>query len=177
MNKLRSYFMGDFRTAFQDLPGLTSTIATLEHMKSINVILTYGGGAWDGHAFIPHQMRPILACSPMREDLAFYWWRAVSATYMTRPNQRALRVLNQLHGKSTLPVYVHVNGCEGRRRAALECLFRSLVMCAPPLSLPQTHRPTCSVTSAPLTHHLQEIRWSTSPALPCSSAMATRVLR
>jgi len=40
--------------------------------------------------FIPKMLRPIADCSPMRNGFQYYWWRAISATYMMRPNARTL---------------------------------------------------------------------------------------
>jgi hypothetical protein len=34
----------------------------LEGMKGINLIMTYGGGTYDLHQFIPHQVRLVLLC-------------------------------------------------------------------------------------------------------------------
>jgi hypothetical protein len=47
------------------------------------------------------QVRPLIDCSPMREGAEYYWWRAVSATYITRPNKETLALLAQ---HSTLPL-------------------------------------------------------------------------
>lgn len=94
--------MGDFQHAFNDEAGLQQTLETLKNVKSFNIILTYGGGKWDGHTYIPRQMHPILDCSPMRDEAKYYWWRAVSATYMARPNADTLRLLAKYH---TLPIH------------------------------------------------------------------------
>jgi hypothetical protein len=95
VNNLRTYFMGDFRAAFDDEGGLEQMIRTLDGMKGINLVQTYGGGPYELQKFIPHQVRPLINCSPMREKADYYWWRAVSATYITRPNKETLAVLAQ----------------------------------------------------------------------------------
>lgn len=84
MNHLRTYFMSDFRQAFEDERGLQQIVEMLGNHKSINLVLTYGGGAYDGTKYIPHQMYPVLHCSPMTDKFFYYWWRAVSASYITR---------------------------------------------------------------------------------------------
>ncbi len=83
------------------MDGLQQTIHSLENMQGINLVQTYGGGAFDLHQYIPHQVRPLIDCSPMRQGAEYYWWRAVSATYITRPNKETLAVLAQY---SNLPI-------------------------------------------------------------------------
>lgn len=46
-------------------------------------------------------MKHLINCSPMRQGIEYYWWRAVSATFITRPNKPTLQVLAQY---TTLPV-------------------------------------------------------------------------
>ena len=46
-------------------------------------------------------MKRIIDCSPMRQGIEYYWWRAVSATFIARPNKATLKVLAQY---TTLPV-------------------------------------------------------------------------
>lgn len=89
------------RAAFQDESGLEQMIKSLDSMQGINLVQTTGGGPYDLHQYIPHQMRPLIDCSPMREHADHYWWRAVSATYITRPNRATLAVLA---AHTTLPV-------------------------------------------------------------------------
>jgi len=89
------------RAAFQDESGLEQMIKSLDSMQGINLVQTTGGGPYDLRQYIPHQMRPLIDCSPMREHADHYWWRAVSATYITRPNRATLALLAT---HTTLPV-------------------------------------------------------------------------
>lgn len=36
--------------------------------------------------FIPHKLLPLVNCSPMKTKFLKYWWRAVSITFLIRPN-------------------------------------------------------------------------------------------
>jgi hypothetical protein len=76
--------MGDFQQAFEDERGLHQMVEMLEQHKSFNLVLTFGRGQWDPRKYIPHQVFPVLMCSPMREEFYYYWWRAVSSTYYVR---------------------------------------------------------------------------------------------
>lgn len=76
-------------------------IKSLDSMQGINLVQTTGGGPYDVRQYIPRQMRPLIDCSPMREHADHYWWRAVSATYITRPNRATLALLA---AHTTLPV-------------------------------------------------------------------------
>eukprot|EP01041_Mallomonas_annulata_P006284 gene6284-12725_t len=46
-------------------------------------------------SFVPKQLRSILDCSNMIPDFSYYWWRAISATYLIRPNARTLQEINK----------------------------------------------------------------------------------
>lgn len=83
------------------MTGLEQMVQSLEGLQGINLVQTTGGGPYDGHTYIPHQMRPLIDCSPMREHADYYWWRAVSATFIARPNRETLAVLAQY---TNLPV-------------------------------------------------------------------------
>lgn len=41
------------------------------------------------------RLERILKCSPIKPEHYFYWWRAVSASYLLRPNKETLRWLHQ----------------------------------------------------------------------------------
>lgn len=83
------------------MDGLEQMVSSLEGMQGINLMMTIGGGKYDLKKYIPHQLRPLIDCSPMREHADFYWWRAVSATFITRPNKPTLALLAQ---HATLPI-------------------------------------------------------------------------
>ena len=57
-------------------------------------------------------MKDILRCSPMKRKFWYYWWRAVSATYLLRPNAATLqwlashRTLPLASNESCVAVYV-----------------------------------------------------------------------
>lgn len=45
--------------------------------------------------FIPGRLLPIVHCSPMAPAFRYYWWRAVSAAYIVRPNVRTISELRK----------------------------------------------------------------------------------
>ena len=47
------------------------------------------------HGFIPLQFYSLLECSPMKESYYYYWWRAISVTYLLRPNLLTKKVLDE----------------------------------------------------------------------------------
>jgi hypothetical protein len=59
--------------------------------------MTYGGGKYNAHDYIPHQVYPLLHCSPIKPEFYYYWWRAVSVSYLTRPNEETRMLLSSLH--------------------------------------------------------------------------------
>ena len=52
---------------------------------------------WDDFKFDPHltpsRFSPLLSLSPIPETRWFYWWRAIAAAYLMRPNERTLGAL------------------------------------------------------------------------------------
>jgi hypothetical protein len=59
--------------------------------------MTHGGAKYTASDFIPHQVYPLLHCSPIKPEFYYYWWRAVSITYLTRPNDETRMLLSSLH--------------------------------------------------------------------------------
>eukprot|EP01039_Chlorochromonas_danica_P002885 gene2885-3150_t len=97
VNNLRTYFGGSFKAAFESEVGRQQLIKQLAREKSINIVLTYGGGPYDRKQYVPSIFQFILDCSPMRKEFYHYWWRAVSATYIARPQARTLKLLDEIH--------------------------------------------------------------------------------
>jgi hypothetical protein len=75
------------------MEGRERTLDMLSSQRAFNLVQTRGGAAYDLQTYIPFQMRPIIECSPMREHADYYWWRAVSATFIARPNRATLDLL------------------------------------------------------------------------------------
>jgi hypothetical protein len=97
VNAFKTFYMGDFQQMFTDPAYRLKMIADLEPHKGINVVLTHGGQHWETHAFIPHQFYPLLRCSPIPQEFYHYWWRAVSLTYLLRPNEPTRRLINSVN--------------------------------------------------------------------------------
>jgi hypothetical protein len=57
---------------------------------------------WDVATYIPHQVRPIIDCSPIKNHAKHYMWRAIVSAYIVRPNSFTL---NALLKYSVLPVH------------------------------------------------------------------------
>jgi hypothetical protein len=103
VDHIRTYHLGDLAHSFEDEHGLQQTIETLKNIKAFNIVLTTpGGGPIDGKKIIPHQILPIIACSPIRETSEYYIWRAMSASYLIRPNLPTRRMLALHH---TVPIH------------------------------------------------------------------------
>lgn len=62
-------------------------------MKAFNLVMHTGGGAWNRPSYIPHAVRTIIDCSPVDAAARHYFWSAVTATYIARPNYRTLNLL------------------------------------------------------------------------------------
>ena len=66
-------------------------------MRVIRAYL-YGNGAPDGSIYtssmireqVPKVFTDLLACSPIRPKMYFYWWRSQAAAYVFRPNTKTL---------------------------------------------------------------------------------------
>eukprot|EP01040_Poterioochromonas_malhamensis_P005455 gene5455-5855_t len=97
VNGFPTFSLGDFHTAFESEDGLHHIKETMASYKGLNVIMTSGKVPYDGHKYIPHQVFPLLHCSPMKEDFFYYWWRAISATFIARPNLPTRNMLASLH--------------------------------------------------------------------------------
>ena len=55
------------------------------------VLLRNIGALW--HGFVPPQFINIVKCSPFKKTFYYYWWRALSASYILRPNGKTLKWL------------------------------------------------------------------------------------
>lgn len=51
---------------------------------------------------IPKVFEEMMNCSPFSKDKIYYWWRAITATYLLRPNQATITALNLL--SSSIPL-------------------------------------------------------------------------
>ena len=75
--------------------------------------LKYDHGAdwsWEQNKNIPEALKELLYCSPMKLEFQFYFFRALYASYMLRPNAAALKALEKVR---TLPIGgdEHPNAC------------------------------------------------------------------
>ncbi len=91
VNSFRTYYATDFQNSFLHEDDLHRMKEQLDSHVAINVVFTTGKGNMDTRTYIPHQMHQIIQCSPMLNlDIQHYWWRAISATYIIRPNREHL---------------------------------------------------------------------------------------
>lgn len=63
-----------------------------QHDKMRTVMVKVPG--WLKFGIIPHQFRPLLDCSPVQKQFQYYWWRAIAAAYIVRPNAAVLNWMN-----------------------------------------------------------------------------------
>ncbi len=46
------------------------------------------------YGLVPNIFWPIIECSPMNQTFSYYWWRAVSTSYIMRPNDASMQWMN-----------------------------------------------------------------------------------
>jgi len=66
---------------------------SLYNMTSQKVILLEN--AADAQAAVPEVMRKFVHCTHLIEGITFYWWRAVSAAFLLRPNEATRKLLKE----------------------------------------------------------------------------------
>lgn len=93
VNDFKITHPSDFNRIFDNPEYRHKIISTFEGQKGLNIIYTTGGGPYVAKKFIPSAVRPIIECSPMQVSLDYYWWRAVSATFLLRPNEATLDLM------------------------------------------------------------------------------------
>lgn len=96
VNSLRTVHPPDLFPSFQNEEERQRIVNLLQNDKSLNIVYTTGQGSYDGHMTLPHSVKHIVECSPMREDIPFYWWRAISASFLLRPNAPMLDYLAKM---------------------------------------------------------------------------------
>ena len=104
VNTFKITHPSDFNEIFNDPVTRERFQSRIANFKALNLVFTTGGGIYQARRFVPSSVRPIINCSPMQHNLGFYWWRAVSATFLLRPNNATLDALakyrNGLGGRS-----------------------------------------------------------------------------
>lgn len=96
VDHLHTYYMSDVKASFEDAIHRDQVVNFFKDQKAFNIVLTTGG-PYDARKFIPYQVKPILDCAPMRTDAFHYYWRAMSASFVTRPNLPTRALLSKLH--------------------------------------------------------------------------------
>eukprot|EP01041_Mallomonas_annulata_P006580 gene6580-13310_t len=73
------------------------------------IVYVHTGFGDSSHMLVPRPMKHLLHCSPMSPRFDYYWWRAVSAAYILRPNAATLDKLDSLRkvvlGDSCVAIY------------------------------------------------------------------------
>ena len=67
----------------------------LKQQESIKTLLLVHD-AKDKFRDIPSQFHHLLSCSPIQPKYYYYWWRALTATYLLRPNNATINELKRL---------------------------------------------------------------------------------
>lgn len=102
VNAFKITHPSDFNTIFDNPEHLATVKQALAGQRALNILYTVGGGAYTATRFIPSSVKPVIACSPMQEDVHYYWWRAISATFLLRPNQPTLDLMAMYRNKLPL---------------------------------------------------------------------------
>lgn len=93
VNTFKITHPSDFSDIFDNPVELQHTKLALAEHRALNILYTIGGTKYEAKRFIPSSVQPIIECSPMQQDLHYYWWRAVAATFLLRPNQPTLDLM------------------------------------------------------------------------------------
>lgn len=102
VNGFPTIYTGDIYRSFLDESTRQELINKYSSSRGLNIIYTTGHGTFDAHFAIPTAMQRIIDCSPIRKTFRYYWWRALSATFILRPNEATLGKLAEF---STLPLH------------------------------------------------------------------------
>ena len=101
-NSFKVVHPSDFSQIFHNPENLKAVVDALAGQRALSIIYTTGGGAYTAKHFIPSSVQSIIDCSPMQRDLGYYWWRAVSATFLLRPNDATLKLMATYRNKMPL---------------------------------------------------------------------------
>lgn len=94
VNKLNTIEVGDIAHAFVNDNERSSVIASLASHRSLNMVFTRSKKSFNSKHFIPFEVANMLNdCSPINKNFTYYWWRAVSVTFLIRPNEPTLALL------------------------------------------------------------------------------------
>eukprot|EP01040_Poterioochromonas_malhamensis_P000345 gene346-373_t len=82
----------------EDCGGIEKDTTTREEfIKKFNnyKIIYIRNPGWVKYCGLPYQLLPLIKCSPMTSKLSYYWWRAISMTYLLRPNKKVQEWINK----------------------------------------------------------------------------------
>lgn len=68
----------------------------IKQYDSLKTVLVKVPG-WMKHGIVPHTFKPLLQCSPIKQEFHYYWWRAISTAYLVRPNAAVIEWIKK-HG-------------------------------------------------------------------------------
>eukprot|EP01042_Synura_sphagnicola_P033771 gene33771-43342_t len=68
----------------------------IKQYDSLKTVLVKVPG-WMKHGIVPHSFKPLLQCSPIKQEFHYYWWRAISTAYLVRPNAAVIEWIKK-HG-------------------------------------------------------------------------------
>jgi hypothetical protein len=85
--QVRSFMWTGDINQFRDPEKLKNFVSKMEGSKIV-LLKTMGRLKY---GLVPNSLWPLIQCSPMNQTFAYYWWRAVSTTYVMRPNAAALQ--------------------------------------------------------------------------------------
>lgn len=95
VNSFPTITMADIQPTFVSEETRLKTISAFESFKGINVVMTYGR-PYDINKFIPYSVKPIFHCAPINYPVWHYYWDAMSAGYILRPNIYTKLMLRKL---------------------------------------------------------------------------------
>ena len=93
-------FIYSFPKAFASHEGLRERISELDGSQTVQFIWTFDNSPTAGRPvsksdIIPFAALKTLECSPIKEIARAHWWRAITSTFLLRPNAFTLRALEK----------------------------------------------------------------------------------
>ena len=82
--------MSDFQNSTQEDIAYSLRILAMQYQNEKVLVLEHTGENLYVNKFIPTALHSVVVCSPLPTKYYYYWWRAVTATYILRPNNHTI---------------------------------------------------------------------------------------
>ena len=97
INSFRTIHICDVQDTFTNADARRAIIAHYRNDRVLNIVFTKGPNKpYYPKSLIPVSLQHILHCSPVSIAAHYYWWRALSASFLIRPNALTLSLLRSV---------------------------------------------------------------------------------